>query len=126
MMNRLKSSRAAALVLLHAAVLAQTPLEAPPSSVLEVITVTATKEKSTLQETPASIGVIHEDALRFASPSHPQQLLSQIPGVAVGVTQGEGHTMAIRQPFSTSPVYLYLEDGIPTRATGFFNHNALY
>ncbi len=126
MINRLKSSRAAALVLLHAAVLAQTPLEAPPSSVLEVITVTATKEKSTLQETPASLGVIREDALRFASPSHPQQLLSQIPGVAVGVTQGEGHTMAIRQPFSTSPVYLYLEDGIPTRATGFFNHNALY
>jgi outer membrane receptor protein involved in Fe transport len=23
-------------------------------------------------------------------------------------------------------VYLYLEDGIPTRSTGFFNHNALY
>src|SRR5205085_10393336 len=27
---------------------------------------------------------------------------------------------------STKPTYLYLEDGIPTRATGFFNHNALY
>ena len=23
-------------------------------------------------------------------------------------------------------MYLYLEDGVPTRATGFFNHNALY
>lgn len=39
---------------------------------------------------------------------------------------GEGHSMAIRQPITTKPMYLYLEDGIPTRATGFFNHNALY
>jgi outer membrane receptor protein involved in Fe transport len=34
--------------------------------------------------------------------------------------------MAMRQPITTKPVYLYLEDGVPTRATGFFNHNALY
>ena len=33
---------------------------------------------------------------------------------------------AIRQGFTTSPVYLFLEDGIPIRATGNFNHNALY
>ncbi|MBI3398886.1 MAG: TonB-dependent receptor plug domain-containing protein [Deltaproteobacteria bacterium] len=33
---------------------------------------------------------------------------------------------AIRQPLTTNPVYLFLEDGIPIRSTGFFNHNALY
>lgn len=33
---------------------------------------------------------------------------------------------AIRQPLSTAPLYLYLENGVPTRSTGFFNHNALY
>jgi outer membrane receptor protein involved in Fe transport len=44
----------------------------------------------------------------------------------VAVTNGEGHSTAIRQPFTTGPLYLYLEDGIPTRPTGFFNHNALY
>ena len=96
------------------------------SSWLDTVTVTATKEKSTLQQTPASIGVINEESIRLTGATHPQQLLGQVPGVAVGVTNGEGHTMAIRQPFSTNPVYLYLEDGIPTRATGFFNHNALY
>jgi iron complex outermembrane recepter protein len=31
----------------------------------------------------------------------------------------------VRQ-ITTKPLYLFLEDGIPTRATGFFNHNALY
>lgn len=52
--------------------------------------------------------------------------MGQIPGVAVAVTNGEGHTTAIRHPFTTNPVYLFLEDGIPIRSTGFFNHNALY
>ena len=52
--------------------------------------------------------------------------MGQMPGVAVAVTNGEGHTTAIRQPFTTSPVYLFLEDGIPSRSTGFFNHNAMY
>jgi outer membrane receptor protein involved in Fe transport len=90
------------------------------------VTITGTREKRPLAETPASVGVIAEEAIRFTAPTHPQQLLGQVPGVAVAVTNGEGHTTAIRQPFTTGPVYLYLEDGVPTRATGFFNHNALY
>jgi iron complex outermembrane receptor protein len=101
-------------------------LNVAAASALPAVTVTGTREKNLLSETAASVGVISEDAIRFTAPMHPQQLLGQIPGVAVAVTNGEGHTTAIRQPFTTSPVYLYLEDGIPIRATGFFNHNALY
>ncbi|MEX2583691.1 MAG: TonB-dependent receptor, partial [Gemmatimonadota bacterium] len=48
------------------------------------------------------------------------------PGVWVNVTGGEGHMTSIRMPKTTDPVYLFLEDGVPTRSTGFFNHNALY
>jgi iron complex outermembrane receptor protein len=93
---------------------------------LSPVTVTSTREKAPLAETPASIGAIKPETIRDSAPLHPGQLLGQIPGVAVAVTNGEGHTTAIRQPFTTSPVYLFLEDGIPIRATGFFNHNALY
>lgn len=93
---------------------------------LDVMTVTGTREAESLLQTPASVGIVQDEAIRFAGPTHPQQIMSQIPGVAVAVTNGEGHTTAIRQPFTTSPVYLFLEDGVPTRATGFFNHNALY
>lgn len=93
---------------------------------LKEVTVTGTREAESKAETPASVGVIPEDDIRFTAPSHPQQILNHVPGVAIGVTNGEGHTTAIRQPFTTSPLYLYLEDGIPVRATGFFNHNALY
>src|SRR5215213_3271015 len=52
--------------------------------------------------------------------------MKRIPGVYVSQLSGEGHSMSMRQPITTKPMYLYLEDGIPTRATGFFNHNALY
>lgn len=95
-------------------------------SVLNTVTVTGSREQTQLMQTPASVGVISQEALRQAGPMHPQQIIGQVAGAAVAVTNGEGHTTAIRQPFGTSPVYLFLEDGIPTRATGFFNHNALY
>jgi outer membrane receptor protein involved in Fe transport len=65
-----------------------------------------------------------EQTLREVAPA-----ILEIMGSArgrVNVTGGEGHQTAIRQPLTTSPVYLYLEDGIPTRSTGFFNHNGLY
>jgi outer membrane receptor protein involved in Fe transport len=93
---------------------------------LATVVVSASREEELLSETPASIGVIGVDAVRGVGATHPQQILSQVPGVAVSVTNGEGHTTAIRQPFTTSPLYLFLEDGLPIRATGFFNHNALY
>ncbi len=93
---------------------------------LEETTVTGTREKQSLSETPATVGVVKDAEIRALRPTHPSQIMGQVPGVWVNVTGGEGHMTAIRQPLTTNPVYLYLEDGIPTRSTGFFNHNALY
>jgi len=90
------------------------------------VVVTATREGQSRAETPATVGVIGGDQLRDVKPSHPSEVLRLIPGVWVNVTGGEGHMTAIRHPLTTNPVYLYLEDGVPTRSTGFFNHNALY
>ncbi|MEQ1772838.1 MAG: TonB-dependent receptor [Burkholderiales bacterium] len=95
-------------------------------STLPDVTVTGTREKALLNETPAAVGVIKGETVQQDRPNHPTQIMSQIPGVAVAVTNGEGHTTSIRHPFTTNPVYLFLEDGIPIRSTGFFNHNALY
>ncbi len=96
------------------------------ATVLGEVTVTGTREGELLNETPAAVGLIKADTIRQDKPSHPAQIMGQVPGVHVNITNGEGHATAIRQPITTSPVYLYLEDGIPTRSTGFFNHNALY
>lgn len=101
-------------------------LAAAADQALGEVTVTATREGQLVAETPASVGVIKDKALREVCPTHASEIMGQVPGVWVNVTGGEGHQTAIRQPLTTSPVYLYLEDGIPTRSTGFFNHNALY
>ncbi|HEX6068996.1 MAG TPA: carboxypeptidase regulatory-like domain-containing protein, partial [Longimicrobiaceae bacterium] len=90
------------------------------------VVVSTTREVRRLAETAATVGVISGDEIADTRPTHPSEVMQRIPGVWVAVTAGEGHTTAIRMPKTTEPVYLYLEDGVPTRSTGFFNHNALY
>jgi len=92
----------------------------------EVVVVSTTGEVRRLAETAASVGVVSSAELRAARPAHPAEVMGQVPGVWVSANGGEGHSTAIRQPKTTNPVYLFLEDGVPTRSTGFFNHNALY
>ncbi|QWR78217.1 TonB-dependent receptor [Candidatus Magnetomonas plexicatena] len=93
---------------------------------LDEIVISATREAELQKDVPQTINVVKEGEIKSVKPSHPQEIMDRIPGVWVGVTAGEGHMTAIRQPLTTNPVYLYLEDGIPIRSTGFFNHNALY
>ena len=103
----------------------QSPAEAP---MLETIVVTASGSANTLADTAASIGVISEAEIEEVNATHAAELMKRIPGVNIVQlgSSGSGVMAAIRQPVSTSPVYLYLENGVPTRAAGFFNHNALY
>lgn len=90
------------------------------------IIVTTSREETLRAETPISISVVSEDEIDLVRPGHPSEILGRVPGVSVQQTNGEGSIVGIRQPIGTSPVYLYLEDGVPVRASGFFNHNALY
>lgn len=110
-----------ALFSLNAAVMA-----AEETTALGEVTVTGTREARLLSETPQTIHAVKAETIRDQRPSHPSQVMNQMPGVWVSNLSGEGHSTAIRQPLSTAAMYLYLEDGIPTRPTGFFNHNALY
>lgn len=93
---------------------------------LDDIVISADREARRRAETPATINVLGADAIQSTRAQHPADLMAQVPGAWINVTGGEGHMTAIRHPQTTSPVYLYLEDGVPTRSTGFFNHNALY
>ncbi|HEY9516801.1 MAG TPA: TonB-dependent receptor [Gemmatimonadaceae bacterium] len=96
------------------------------AAILEPVVVSATREAERRGESSVTIDVLGADEIEEAHASHPAQLLNRLPGVHASELSGEGHSMAIRQPITTKPMYLYLEDGVPTRATGFFNHNALY
>ena len=90
------------------------------------ITVTGTREETLKAETAETTGAIQQQVIQDTRPAHPAEIMERVAGVHVNVTNGEGHMTSIRQPITTKAVYLFLEDGIPTRSTGFFNHNALY
>jgi outer membrane receptor protein involved in Fe transport len=98
----------------------------PAAQVIAPMVVSATREARRREEASATIDVLDGAALREARAAHPAAIANRIPGVHVSQLSGEGHSTAIRQPITTKPLYLYLEDGVPTRSTGFFNHNALY
>ena len=53
------------------------------------------------------------------------QIINQSAGVNMVDLGNEQHTMSIRRPIDYGASYLYLEDGIPIRPSGIFNHNAL-
>ena len=96
------------------------------AAVVAPMVVSATRESQRRQDATVTIDVLDGEEVRRARAAHPSGLLNRLPGVHVSELSGEGHSLAMRSPISTKPLFLYLEDGIPTRATGFFNHNALY
>jgi iron complex outermembrane recepter protein len=98
----------------------------PAAVTLPDVVVSTTREEQLAATTPLSVGVIREEEIRETRGHHPSELVNRSPGVYVSNFGGEGHATAIRQPITTKALYAYLEDGVPIRSTGFFNHNALY
>ena len=86
----------------------------------------STRGKKKLSELDQSVSRISQKDVKKIKPKHPSEILNSAPGVHVNNLGGEGHMTAIRQPISTSGMYLFLEDGVPTRPSGYFNHNGLY
>ncbi|MBI4938875.1 MAG: TonB-dependent receptor [Nitrosomonadales bacterium] len=111
---------------LLAVALNQAAYAAEEPQLMGEVVVTGTREAEKKSETAATVGSVKGSTILKARPTHPSQVMSQVSGVWVSNLSGEGHSTSIRQPLTTGAVYLYLEDGIPTRSTGFFNHNALY
>jgi len=123
---KLPASLLMALLPVHSA-LAHHP-QTPSNNPLDTITVTGTRDQGRLADTATSIGMLDEITIRDINPTHSADLLNRIPGVFINQlgSTGQGVSAAIRQPITTNPVYLYLENGVPTRSPAFFNHNALY
>jgi outer membrane receptor for monomeric catechols len=95
-------------------------------SQLDEVVVSGSKEAGALRTSVASIGKVSRATLKDKKPTFVGQVLNQVAGVYVTDFGNEQHNMSIRQPLSYNAVYLYMEDGIPIRPTGLFNHNATY
>ncbi len=87
--------------------------------------VSASREAQSRTEAPVAISSLSSQVLSETKATSLEQVLNKVSGVYMVDLGNEQHSMAIRQPISTRSVFLYLEDGIPIRTSGDFNHNAL-
>lgn len=92
---------------------------------LNQIVISASRTKEKKHDVPVAISVITKRKIEEMQPNDISEVLNQKPGVLMVDLGNEQHMMAIRQPITTKSVFLYLEDGLPIRPTGIFNHNAL-
>ncbi len=97
----------------------------PSVNNLQQIVVTANREAALRTESPVAISKLTPALINDTKPMLITELINKVPGVVMLNYNNEQHAMAIRQPMSTSAYFLYLEDGIPIRPMGVFNHNAL-
>jgi len=92
---------------------------------LNQIVVTGSRGVQERKEVPVAISTITPLVMADTKPIKLDQILNKVSGVYMVDLGNEQHMMAIRQPISTKGLFLYLEDGIPIRVAGIFNHNAL-
>ncbi|TSJ38750.1 TonB-dependent receptor [Mucilaginibacter corticis] len=98
-----------------------------PSNVdLQPVIVSASREGEARQDAPIAISKINSAQIKDTKATALYQLLNKVAGVYMVNLGNEQHTMAIRQPITYNALYLYMEDGVPIRPTGIFNHNSLY
>ena len=95
------------------------------NNALETVFITANRTNTTRKETPVAISKITNKTIDEAKASALYEIVNKTPGVVMVNLGNEQHAMSIRQPISYSSYYLYLEDGLPIRPLGIFNHNAL-
>ncbi|HEX8385880.1 MAG TPA: TonB-dependent receptor, partial [Rubricoccaceae bacterium] len=98
---------------------------AAAASDLQPVVVTAGRGEQARTDAPLAIAALTAADLRETRPNGLAEAVNRVPGVHMVDLGNEQHAMSIRQPFSLKPLFLYLEDGVPIRPAGLFNHNAL-
>src|ERR1700754_2573202 len=100
-------------------------VDSPRFNQLDLMVVTASRTAQKRTEAPIAISTITPRTIADTKANQLDQLLNKVSGVFMVDLGNEQHEMSIRQPMSTASVFLYMEDGIPIRTTGIYNHNAL-
>ncbi len=94
------------------------------NSLHEVI-VTANRTATTRKNIPLAISKTSEKTISETKATSLHEIVNKTAGVTMVNLGNEQHFMSIRQPMTSNAYYLYLEDGLPIRPMGIFNHNAL-
>lgn len=100
-----------------------------PALLLDELIVTTTGFGTSRATHTGNISKIGQYEMEFIRPAQPAEALNRLPGVGIQQGSGAEHLTAIRSPVLTGGAgagsFLFLEDGVPMRAAGFANVNAL-
>ncbi|MBK6976165.1 MAG: TonB-dependent receptor [Cytophagaceae bacterium] len=97
----------------------------PSMENLQQMVVTGNREAALRTQTPIAISKLTPKQIDEAKATSIYEVINKTPGVMMVNLNNEQHSMSIRQPMTTNAYYLYMEDGVPIRPMGVFNHNAL-
>lgn len=89
------------------------------------VVVSASRDMANRTVQPLAISALSLRQIQETNATSLYQLMNKTTGVNMVDLGNDQHSLSIRQPNSTRAVYLFLEDGVPIRPTGVFNHNAL-
>jgi len=92
---------------------------------MQEVVVTANRTAQKRSEAPVAISTISKQTIEDTKAQRMDQLINKVSGVFMVSLGNEQHQMSIRQPMTTKSLFLYMEDGVPIRTTGVYNHNAL-
>ncbi len=103
---------------------------APAAEAVQEIVVTATREGRPRITATGNVARLDEERIEALGHHHIHELMLEMPGTWVSRGSGQEHLTAIRSPVLTGAgscgAFLFLEDGLPVRPTGFCNVNQLF
>lgn len=96
---------------------------------IEEVVVTSRRRGEPLLSHAGNLSQIDQETISAIAHQHIHELMAHVPGVWLGRGSGQEHLTAIRSPVLTGAGscgdFLFLEDGIPIRPSGFCNVNQM-
>lgn len=113
-----------------AAVQAEIPDQAGMRADIDELVVTSRRRGEPLAQHAGNITQLDAEAIAAVGDQHINELMTRIAGVWLTRGSGQEHLTAIRSPVLTGAGscgdFLFLEDGIPIRPSGFCNVNQMF
>lgn len=101
-----------------------------PGEEIDELVVTSRRRGESLLQHAGNLSRVDGDTIAAIGHQHIHELMTRVPGVWLGRGSGQEHLTAIRSPVLTGPGscgdFLFLEDSIPIRPSGFCNVNQMF
>lgn len=104
--------------------------ERDPAKRVEEVVVTGLRQPEQLRDFAGSISLVKSDDVTLVGSTHHNEIMNRAPGAMIQRNSGQESLTALRSPVLSGPgscgVFLFLENSVPIRPTGFCNVNELF